>query len=745
MGAILVYPSHPITDQIIAILMDGRSKNSVAENGQGCEVLNIVPLKFLISNTVSPMRASPLAYEHLAEAVKTVRGAGAECRIVILDDGTLSGKMFREVDQLIRSLGVHEIHTVALVDRGGLPIHLDYMKEYISEHHRFWRWDVPPLGHLRSCPFCAALNQASAMQERLSAMQGKSSEGSRYRRLSQWTDIWHPVSVVDHWETHGLKPTPLGGNKKFNSHRFCIYPNMPDDATHSILHQNSTSLAAAIMEITRSTPRSYYALEKTRKIVGVYGPRIGIEIISAQLLLFFDELDYWDRLDRFQELLTLMWQCKEDSDETALAGLCLSLASDDLLADLWKWFKRELIREIQVPILDARIVADLLRHRFNRLPEMNDDKLSVTPTEEERYNYLVMFPDMTFRHGVAQLFEIVGETYREIHNMGLSACLKEIENAIDQTDHQRAVRRYDEAKLIIEDLADALATLNLQFCCEDDKCPLYPEQDAKNLRDLLESGTELEKGVGDGNSFFIELGKWAEQAKFKILAPSSQDSLACRYRSQLVMTTNTMEAMNSFLSELVGRVCGEEWREIVEAKLNNNKNVCSQWLTEDRRELNDNKPTIEGGNTGKWQNEVSVYFDRHVRHCVFEVLTNCVHAPLSIANPWKLSDMSDGMGLHATMWWKISADDCFMKITIINACSKKEFILAPTEASSGLERVGGEVVTYVVEDGVVSSRTEGDASPLLVELLSALTCLPPKQRIAATIIRIPLMTTIQER
>lgn len=740
-GAVLVYPSHPITDQLVAMLMDGMGRHSVVENGQGREVLNIVPLKFLTNNTVSPMRASPLAYDHLGEAVKKVREEGIECRVVVLDDGTLSGKMFRELEQLIRSLGVNEIHTVALVDRGGLPIYLDYMKEFISEHHRFWRWDVPPLGHRRSCPFCAALNQVSAMQERLSAMQSISSEGAMHRRLSQWTEVWRPVSVVDHWETHGLEPTPLGGDEHTDSHRFCIYPNQPEDATHRVLHQSSTGLTAAIMEITRSTPRSYYALEKTRKIVGSYGPLVGIEIISAQLLLFFDELDYWDRLDRFQELLALMWQCKEDSDETALAGLCLTLADDDLLADLWQWLKQELICRVKVSILDARIVADLLRHRFNRLPEMENDKLSETPTDEERYNYLVMFPDMSFRHGVAQIFGIIGETHREIHNMGLSACLKEIESSISHNDYTRSVRRYNEAKQAIEDLAEALDKLNLQFCCDDDnKYSLNPEQDARNLRELRDSGVEPEKGKED--VFSNALGKWVEQTKLQILAPNNAQSLACRYRSQLVMTTNPLVAINSFLSEFVGRVCNDEWREIVQAKINNSRDVCSQWLTEGRKEPNDKTPSIEGGNTERWPNEISIYFDRYVRHCIFEMLTNCVHAPVDMVNPWKSPDLSDDKGLHATMWWKIFVDSHFMEIAIINACNKKEIILAPTEASSGLERVGGEVVTYVVEDGIVNPRMEGEASSLFVERLSAL---PTNQRIAATIIRIPLMKTVQER
>lgn len=108
-----MYPSHAVTDEIIAHFKGvDRLAHLLSEAG-------IVPIKFLGTKTVSPHRASPLADQRLKE---TIAGK-SKVSAVILDDGTLSGKVLRELTQLLQSLGAGEIHTVVLLDRSGLPIH----------------------------------------------------------------------------------------------------------------------------------------------------------------------------------------------------------------------------------------------------------------------------------------------------------------------------------------------------------------------------------------------------------------------------------------------------------------------------------------------------------------------------------------------------------------------------------------------------------------------------------------------
>lgn len=503
-------------------------------------------------------------------------------------------------------------------------------------------------------------------------------------------------------------------------------------------------MTAAIMEITRSTTRSYYAIEKALKMIAYYGPQVGIEILSAQLLLFVDELDYWGKLDRLRELLCLLWQCDDDSDATALAGLCLMLTDDDLVPDLWPWFKTEIMRRKKVPILDGRIAADFLRHRYNGLTDIKPDHLSSDPTEEERYNYLVMFPDSSFRQNIAHVFDIIGAAPRDIHNMGLEACLKDISAAVKNDDHASTVRRLKEARRIIEDLGDALKRLDLRFCFHNTDSPLDPKKDEEILSLLLNGAPDLERY--NSNDSKNAAREWAVKVHQELLNPENPNSLAQRYRSQLVKIPKEKTAQNAFLSDVVARVRDIEWPDIVAKRLHNKKPVVERWVQVGIQETSDARPVIEGSNQDTWRPYIAIYFDRYVEHCVYEIVANCVHSREDIANPWKSSSDDGATEVMATMWWRLLVDERFVKVIFVNACDTTEVILAPTEARSGLERVGGEVVSFVVENPSAGSiRQVSECCPFPVELLDNLYGLCRGQRAAITIVQIPLMKTVQER
>lgn len=738
-SAVLIYPSHPITDQIISTLLGQAFQRNASTNGGNADKslsdLAIVPIQFLSSNTISPLRAAPLAFEGLRKSVEKVQRLTGACRAVVLDDGTLSGKMFRELEQAVKSLGVKEVHSVALVDRGGLPIYLSYVETYVQQHHRFWRWDVPPLGSARGCPLCASLSRVSIMRDRTPTQSIRA-------RLARWGEIWRPVQVIDNWDAYGLTPIPLGKDLNCDSHRFGIYVNDSEEASHRVTHQTSTGMVAAAMEISRATPRSYYALEKARKMVACYGSRVGIEMLSAQILLFIDELGYWDRIDRFRELIVLLCGSEEDSDATAMAGLCLTLVDDDLVPDLWLWFKKEVLCRDRVRLLDARITAEALRSRFNGLASMPQDHLSPNPSEQERYNYSVMFSDASFRHNIASVIEIVGASHREVHNMGLSACLKELSDASKGNDHPRSVRRLKNAKQILEDLQDTLRLLDphlSRIYLEDE---LSPKADAEIVHQHILNAPVTAPGSED--RFLSDIPQWVATIEREILQEGNAASLARRYRAGLVRTTNPTIAKDLFLSELVMQVRDVEWSKIVQAKLDRGRPVCSRWVVEGEKKVSRLRPSIESGNNGTWGKEASVYFDRYVTHCLFETLANCVHAPNDISNPW-LSSAEEPSGLKATMWWRLKLDGRFLEVEFINACDKKEVILSPTEARAGLERVGGELITYVVDGGndrIAVGDTYQESRPVHSIILDGLA---PDQRAAITLVRIPLTSTVQER
>lgn len=88
---LLVYPSHVVTDEIISYFKEvPRLVGLLPKAG-------VVPIKFLGSKTVSPHRVSPLAVQRLKETIAKYN----ECSAVILDDGCLSGKVLRELTQLL--------------------------------------------------------------------------------------------------------------------------------------------------------------------------------------------------------------------------------------------------------------------------------------------------------------------------------------------------------------------------------------------------------------------------------------------------------------------------------------------------------------------------------------------------------------------------------------------------------------------------------------------------------------------
>ena len=736
-NAILVYPSHAVTDQIIAILENSKRRIEQRHSSQIRDDIqfpegNVIPLKFLSSKTISPLQISPLSHDRLEKAINSLNEHRLTSRVVILDDGTLSGKVMGELKQLALCLNASDVVTVAIIDRSGLPIYVDYVERYLDKNRRYWRWDVPPLGHKRGCPLCAALNQISALRKQLHSC-------AISRRIEDWLRIWKPVEVVDHWENHGLKLTPLGRNADCDKQRFGIYPNTPNPSTHVVHHKTSTGMVSGIMEITRATTRQFYAIDKAIVMSSVYGPGIALEILSAEILLFIDELSYWDKVDIFASLLTYLWQNTEDEDVTALAGLCITLIDDDILLELWPKYKHECIQVSQVQTVDAWIVTDYLRKRYNGLPIGAQDECSDQPTSEERYNYSLMFSDGTFRYNISRIFDIIGVSHRAIHNMGLSACLGEIATASTANDLQLVVRRFKEAKRIIYSLIEALQAIDYQFTDQYGDYLPYPVRDIKIIEMLLNEEPYLSPNNSDET--IKAIAGWANKVRVRIIDENSQESFANRYRNYFVYIPSSNLAVNAFLNSITTKLTSNEWKKIVSNRRETRKTFDERWISDEAL------PIIEGANTSKWpEAEIQIYFDRYVKHCIYEVLLNCLHVNEDVQNPWLPPiTNSTGTAIKATMWWRLNIVNSYIEIEFVNSCFKDHIVLNPTEALSGLERVGGEVRCYVVEkmmNTVIPSNNEDSPSD---EYLREYIGLQNGERVAITIVRVPLMKAISGR
>ncbi|HIJ85026.1 MAG TPA: hypothetical protein HPQ00_12600, partial [Magnetococcales bacterium] len=179
LAQILVYPSHTVTDRIVQDM--GRLYQNLLQG------ISIIPFKFLLGrHAVSPMRISPLTEERLRKSIALHTGSVSQkSGVVVFDDGTVTGKVFRELTLMIRSMGADKVYRMALLDRSGLPIHREMSKMFVEEHRRLWRWDVPDLGQKRSCPLCHTLDLVKDIRETNSNNQTR-------KRLDEWFDQWTP-------------------------------------------------------------------------------------------------------------------------------------------------------------------------------------------------------------------------------------------------------------------------------------------------------------------------------------------------------------------------------------------------------------------------------------------------------------------------------------------------------------------------------------------------------------------------
>lgn len=702
----ILYPSHIITDQMVSFLKKRLSREISAFSANTLQLEdNIIPLKFLTTKIAkSPFRITPLTYDRLKKIIQELSDIDLSPHIILLDAGTISGKTFKELEQLAIALGAKNVETVALIDRNGLPIYLDYINDYLKKHHRFWRWDVPTLGPRRGCPLCTALENSSIMHKNFNS-------SSMCRRLQYWQEIWKAVEVVNHWENHGLKPTPLGKDSDCDTHSFGIYPNGSHSATHSVRHKTSIGMVAGIMEITLATTWSHYALKKAKKMVRYYGPEAGIEILTSQLLLFYDEIGYWGKVDLFLDLLRYLWDCETDSDISALAGLSITLIDDDLLYEIWPKFRDSILCNFEVRTIDARISAEYLRARFNNLfdnRELNKrDKCSENPSEAEHYNYLVMFSDNSFRDNITRIFDIIGETHQALHNMGLHRCLDEVSQAINDENPKLASSLTKKARNLLETLYIAINEIPVHFYKSNE----VKEKDLDVLNTLLKDFIHA-KNVFE-NDYLLLLEKWRNKTSGTLWGDSS-DNFAKRYRSQFIYLTKTVDSMDAFLSDIESNVI-KDWEKIGFEKIEQKRSIADRWLDKSDMltNVNSERPIILGANNKNWQREFPIYFDLYVSQFLFEIMTNCFHVELDIPNPWGFA--TGDQDFKATMWWRVKFEiNNFVEVEFVNACNINinDINLKPTVAYSGLERVGGEVLCSVIKNfnnnSVSGSRYSGN-------------------------------------
>jgi hypothetical protein len=322
-ACVLVYLSHPVTDTIIR---DLQLKHPDCLPGQ------VIPVKFLGMYSQSSIRIPSLTYDRIRQILEEQTINNRE--VILFDDGTISGKVARELDQLIRNANTGKdkltIHLITLVTRTGLPLYRRLINYTQSNRHHYWRWDVPALGNNRMCPLCSALGKATLLATSFP-------EGDARDHIKKWVTQWECRDVETEWESFGLNPISLPVPREITFGKEWI-PEQ-DVISYKVKHSTTTSLAAMIIEIIRITSYKNVGLRLADKPEGddvaikdrdeLIWNHASLEILIGQILLFFDDLDFDELNYRYERLFKLVVVNEIDSEIYSLARLTLLLTEPE--------------------------------------------------------------------------------------------------------------------------------------------------------------------------------------------------------------------------------------------------------------------------------------------------------------------------------------------------------------------------------------------------------------------------------
>jgi hypothetical protein len=726
--ATLVFPSQRTTDRIISILEDVRNIEKFRHfSGFTFGPLpdrHVIPLVCFGESAASPLRFSPLAFERLSTSIETLRSQTGKARVVIFDDAIISGKTMREIEQVVRGIGAAEVHTVALADRSGLPATLGYAIKHTERHHRFWRWDVPALGQIRGCPLCAAILQANSFRVRETSPEF-------LRRLQDWQELWKPRDAIDEWDATITPPRKTSDHQEELTHRFCVYPNGAVTASHRVTHSTTVGFTAAALEIARATGNYSFALNKCKSIVAAFGePDVGIEILSAQLLLFLDDLGIWQKADYFYELLALLWAAEADSPFTALAGLCMLLLPDELLRSVLNRFENGPFKLRKVATTDARMTMQVLRYREKLVsPARAPSKLD--GNEIARYNYSLTSTDRTFVQSLGNVFAHIGASRRGGHAVGIPMSLRQIVEACSRHDITAAAVAQRSVVFELQRMSDDFAHLGasaqnyLAIEVED------IDSDLALIRDFLSQSPETSSLSTE--EAVERLSAWADAIEEKMFIGSN--ALAERYRARFTFDPPVAKPTGNFLDEYVSSL-NLSWREWVAQKRNQNEHIPERWSTSGP------PPYIEVTPAGNWsQRTEPIFVDRFIKQCIHEVFQNFVHIPFDITNPWLQRGASAGANtLQATMWCRVLQREHDVVIEFANGCDTAAISYHISQARVHLDFLGGELKARVFErrGDIVPCDGKGDPDDK-----DSLVGVAEGRRVAVVALRLPLVRELR--
>lgn len=331
---IVVYPSHAVSDKLVEALKSHAQDNRTLN-------LTFIPVRFWASHSQTAIRIPSLTYDRIRDELTN----NNMTKIVLLDDAAVTGKVQREMEQLLRNAGAKEVIHIGMLSRTGLPLYRKYLCDVHRNTHRYyWRWDVPPLGNASTCSLCRSIDLARQLARRMWWDEAKV-------EIKEWISAWTACSVTNHWRRHGLSPGQLPDIRKVTFGKDWYGEG---GVKYKIEHGTTTGLAATVMEIIRTTSYKDVGLKFARfPWEDDYpGDRskwrdATLEILLCQLFIYFDDFDGEEVQERFQLLLKVLLAHSPDMDNPdrtkqleRLGCLALLLTTDNqadiLTKQLWR-------------------------------------------------------------------------------------------------------------------------------------------------------------------------------------------------------------------------------------------------------------------------------------------------------------------------------------------------------------------------------------------------------------------------
>ena len=289
---IVVYPSHTVTDKLVEAV------KTLATETERDNII-FIPVRFWATHTQTAIRIPSITYDRIRSEVENK----PQVRVVLLDDGAVTGKVQRELEQLLCNAGAAEVTHLGLLTRTGLPLYRKYLEKNYKNYRYYWRWDVPPLGNSSTCPLCRALALAKELERRMWSKEAK-------REIKKWIHVWEACFVTSHWRRHGLNPERLPDVREITFGKDWSPAGVKE---YKIEHETTTGLTATVMEIIRTTSYKEVGLKIAKKPwedeeTGDHSKwrDAQLELVICQLLIYHDDFEDEEIEERFHLLLEIL-------------------------------------------------------------------------------------------------------------------------------------------------------------------------------------------------------------------------------------------------------------------------------------------------------------------------------------------------------------------------------------------------------------------------------------------------------